>query len=235
MREESECPETVIERHEHDAVAGEGAAVVVAVGSGSPHVTATVQPHHHGKWTRACERRPDVERETILAHRLTAAAEARVARRLALQARRSVIVSLPCPRPRKRCGRRPPTQVAGGRRGVRNSEKHGHTVACFARQHAAFDANARRARIRIAGARIVGKASGQRNSCNDRAHYAPRNNPKHARPILRTHAASSRAGTSRVRFRTKITRSTTMMEASERRTLTAMGGYRFARARREHS
>ncbi len=117
VREETERAEPVVDRDEHDVPLRERLAVVPRFGAGASLKPSAVDPHHHRQTIggRLC-RRPEVQRQAVLAQVL----EDDVAEDLSLQAawpeRRGVANALP----RLHRARRLPAQRSNRRRGIRN-------------------------------------------------------------------------------------------------------------------
>src|SRR6185437_8170692 len=79
-REKPKRPEAIIERDDHDALAGELVAQLIRVGAGTVLETPAVDPEHHRQVRTGCFFwRPDVQIQAVLAHRLISGA-ARAAR-----------------------------------------------------------------------------------------------------------------------------------------------------------
>jgi hypothetical protein len=74
MREEAEDSQAVVDGHQHHAFPGERFAVGAGCRARATGVAAGMEPHHHGTLViGGSSGRPDVEVETIFAHRLSAA------------------------------------------------------------------------------------------------------------------------------------------------------------------
>jgi hypothetical protein len=67
MREVAERPEPVIERHEDDALLGEGHAVARVADARALGQRAAMNPHEYGTFLAGGGRRPDVEEQAVLA------------------------------------------------------------------------------------------------------------------------------------------------------------------------
>ena len=123
VREEPRHAHTVGEAHKDDAARGQFRAVVHGVRRGAAVEAAAVDPHEHRQLRGGGRRRgPDVQVQAVLAQ----AARRRTAHRL--HARRSEPVRTPHAGP---CGhrlRRPPAEVADGRRRERDALVHGQTA-----------------------------------------------------------------------------------------------------------
>src|SRR3546814_7152264 len=68
MREPAERAEPVVDRHHHNAAFGQRAAVIDRIAARPAGQRAAVDPHEHRRILRIL-RRPDVERQAVLAHR----------------------------------------------------------------------------------------------------------------------------------------------------------------------
>ena len=69
QRQEAEHPKPIIDRHHDDAARGQRHAVVNRHGAGAADESAAVDPYQHRKSRGRMRRRPNVEKETVLADR----------------------------------------------------------------------------------------------------------------------------------------------------------------------
>ncbi len=138
MCEETENPDAIVERDEHDSFSRKRLAVQAAHGTVAALVAAAINPDHDGPpLIRILRSRPDIQVQAVLAHRRRFALKIfelieRTRFGENLHRYRTELIRLAYAIPRRDRPRRPPAQITDRRRGKRNPLEYTNLWICAA-------------------------------------------------------------------------------------------------------
>ena len=139
MIEEAQPPQPIIQADDHHAPPGQGRSVVQRRGAGAVDHPPAVNPHHDRRRLTGAGRPPDVQVQTVLAHRQRADAGIAAGRRL--DADRPIDAGVALTLPGRRGAGRPPPSRSRRRRGVGNVLERNHVAVGASGQDALRNAD----------------------------------------------------------------------------------------------
>ena len=124
MIEEAQPPQSIVQRHHDHAALGQVRSVIQRRGSRPVHQAAAVDPDHDRRGLSRADGPPDVQVQTVLAHRQ--GTDAGVAVRGRLDAQRTICRGVALTLPGRRGTGRSPTPLGRRRRGIGNILERSH-------------------------------------------------------------------------------------------------------------